>query len=136
MKELVAALEDERSSVAREATCCLKKHVHHVELAWIQELLRDAPRSHTRRMALRLATYRDPRRHLDLLLEAMQDPDVAIVEEAKRSIQSWVGWARATKPVFAPEEPERLEDAVEKFRAALGDTLANTLVETLRRASR
>ncbi|MRG98541.1 HEAT repeat domain-containing protein [Polyangium spumosum] len=136
VKELFAALGDERPSVAREATGCLKKHVHHVELTWIQELLRNAPRSHTRRMALRLAMYRDPRRHLDLLLEAMQDPDAAIVEEAKRSIQSWVGWARWTRPVFAPEEPERLEDAVERVRAALGDTLANTLVEILRSASR
>ncbi|MDI1451639.1 hypothetical protein [Polyangium sp. 6x1] len=136
VEELFAALGDERASVAREATRCLKAQIDRVELGWIRDLLRSAPRPHTRRMAVRLATYRDPRRHIDLLLEAMQDPDTTVVAEARRSLQSWLGWSRSTRPVFDPEEPERIEHAVEKARPVLGNALAGALVEVLRNVPR
>lgn len=135
VNQLLDALRDPRASVAREAAVRLKAHINDVDPARLEALLRE-PRPHTRRMALRLATTLPRKRSIGLLVEAVLDPDAMVVAEATRSIQSWVGWARGSKLIFDPEEPPRIERAVEKARPVIGERVADTLIEILRKAPR
>ena len=136
VEALFAALGDERASVAREATRCLKKHIEHVDPERIHEVLRTAPRSHTRRMAVRLATYLDARRSVGLLLAALLDEDDAVQKEARSSIHAWLSRADDERTFFAAVEQERLLPAVEAARGVLGEPLTTTLLELVRKPAR
>ena len=136
VEELFAALRDERASVAREATWYLKERIDRLDPAQIQRMIREAPHAHSRRMAVRLATYLEPERSLGLLLEALLDAEQVVREEAQRSLAPWVWRAGSERTFFAPEEQERLHSAIEAARHVLETSIAGMLSDLVRRPPR
>lgn len=124
---LLAALHDERASVAREAATRLKKHVRALGEPRIAALLRDAERAHTRRLAVRLVMQMDRRAAIPLLLEAALDQDESVALEVQKSLRSFLGWARVHKLRLDPMERERLTAQLTAARTKLDERIATEL---------
>jgi HEAT repeat protein len=116
METLIEALRDERASVAREAATRLKGHAGLIGQARLAAMIQNEPRSHTRRMAVRIATCLPQTEALGLLLDAVSDPDARIAAEAARGLEGLVDWTRYAA----------------RFDAAVRDRIAGSLASTKR----